>query len=131
MSFLQAPYPLFSASRHQLLGIARAVKAMHSLSVVHGNLKIVCIFLPKNLSYVLTFFQTNVLVDAGGHARIAGLGATSISTTVLGVDVDKFFHGAAPELADPQRFRLTITGATTASDVYAFGILAWEVSRGT
>ena len=47
-----------------------------------------------------------------------------------GVDIDRFFHGAAPELVDPQRFRLTDTGATTASDVYAFGVLAWEVSRG-
>lgn len=45
-----------------------------------------------------------------------------------GVDVDRFFHGAAPELVDPQRFRLTDTGATPASDVYAFGVLTWEVS---
>ena len=42
--------------------------------------------------------------------------------------VDRFFPGAAPELIDPQRFRLTNTGATRASDIYAFGILAWEVS---
>ena len=46
-----------------------------------------------------------------------------------GVDIDRFFHGTAPELVDPQRFQLTDTGPTTASDVYAFGVLAWEVSR--
>lgn len=76
------------------------------------------------------FFQTNILVDADGHTRVAGLGAASISPTVLGIGVDTFFLGAAPELSDPQRFRLINTEATTASDVYAFGVLAWEVSRG-
>ena len=63
-----------------------------------------------------------------GRAYIAGLGAASTPSTVLAVDVDRSFHGAAPELIDPQRFRLTDSGATMASDVYAFGVLAWEVS---
>ena len=49
---------------------------------------------------------------------------------IPGVDIDRFFHGAAPELVDHERFGLTDTGATTASDVYAFGVLAWEVSIG-
>ena len=74
------------------------------------------------------FFQTNILVDADGHARVAGLGATSVPSVVPRVDVDRFFPGAAPELIDPQRFRLTNTGATKASDMYAFGVLTWEVS---
>jgi len=75
------------------------------------------------------FFQTNVLVDADGHTSLAGLGTASIPSIVPGTDVDRFFHGAAPELIDPQHFQLTNTGATDASDVYAFGVLAWEVSR--
>ena len=46
------------------------------------------------------------------------------------VDIDRFFHGAAPELASYHEHfdGLTETGATKASDVYAFGVLAWEVS---
>ena len=44
------------------------------------------------------------------------------------MDIDRFFHGAAPELVNPQHFGLTDTGATKASDIYAFGVLAWEVS---
>lgn len=59
---------------------------------------------------MLKLLQTNILVDADGHVRVS------------------FFHGAAPELINPQHFRLTNTGATKASDVYAFGVLAWEVS---
>jgi hypothetical protein len=47
---------------------------------------------------------------------------------VPGVDVDRFFHGAAPELIDPQRFGLVGTESTKASDIYAFGMIAWQVS---
>ena len=72
------------------------------------------------------FFQTNVLVG-GGHARIAGLGMASILRAMPGVNVDRSFHGAAPELIDPQRWGSTNPGATMASDVYAFAILAWQV----
>ena len=77
----------------------------------------------------LTVIQSNILVDADGRVHVAGLGATSIPPTALRVAVDTFFHGAAPELIDPRRFRLTNAGATAATDVYAFGVLAFEVSE--
>jgi len=70
---------------------------------------------------LLTFVQTNILVDSCGRARVAGLG------TALLPSADGFFHGTAPELVDPPRFGLTDAGTTKASDVYAFGVLAWEV----
>jgi hypothetical protein len=88
-----------------------------------------CVPILSTWDHALTFIQTNILVDADGHTRVAGLGATSIPSTTPRVEVDRFFHGAAPELIEPRRFRLTNTGATTASDVYAFGVLAFEVSR--
>lgn len=62
-----------------------------------------------------------------GHVRFAGLGTASILRAMPGVDVDRSFHGAAPELIDPQRWGSMDPGATMASDVYAFAILAWEV----
>jgi hypothetical protein len=86
------------------------------------------IYHPGN--HALTFVQTNMLVGADGHIRVAGFGAASSPSAVSRVDVDSFFHGAAPELIEPQRFRLINTVATTASDVYAFGVLAFEVSTG-
>ena len=116
-------------SQCQLLEIARGVKSVHELNIIHRNLKIVRSPTPR-AGRALTFIQTNILIDSGGHARIAGLGAALLPPAASGVDIDRFFHGAAPELVDPQRFRLPNTEPTTASDVYAFGVLAWEVSGG-
>lgn len=45
-----------------------------------------------------------------------------------GLDTDTFFHGTAPELVGGGQFGLTETGATKATDIYAFGVLAWEAS---
>jgi len=81
----------------------------------------------SDFEHVPTFFQTNVLVGGGGHAYIAGLGTASIIRAMPGEDLDRSFHGAAPELIDPQRLGSTNPGTTMASDVYAFAILAWEV----
>jgi len=76
----------------------------------------------------LTFSQTNILIDPEGHARIAGFGVALILSSLPGVEIDRFFHGAAPELVDPQNAGWSSTGATKASDVYAFAVLSWEVS---
>jgi len=101
---------------------------MHKLDFVHGNLKIVRLFLHPHIDHALTFVQTNILVDAGGHARVGGLAVAFHPPATPGVEIDMFFHGAAPELVHPQRFGLADTGATKDSDMYAFGVLAWEVS---
>ena len=63
------------------------------------------------------------------HAYIAGLGAASILPAIPTTDIDRAFHGAAPELIDPERWGLADAGATMASDVYAFGVLTWEVGN--
>ena len=80
------------------------------------------------LRHVLILFQSNILVDAAGHIRVAGFGAASAPFTTSRIDVDRRFYGAAPELIDPQLFRTTDAGATKASDMYAFSISVWEVS---
>ena len=100
----------------------------HNLNIVHGNLKIVSLSPHSCLGPVLILAQTNILVDASGRARIAGFGAAILPSAMPGVNIDRFFPGAAPELVDPQRFGLTDTGATEDSDMYAFGVLAWEAS---
>jgi len=76
----------------------------------------------------LTSLQTNVLVDSDGRPHIAGLATAFIPSTMFGEDVDRSCPGTAPELIDARPWGFTDTGATTASDVYAFGVLAWEVN---
>jgi hypothetical protein len=66
-------------------------------------------------------------VDGDGHVRIAGLGTAFALSTTPTVDVHRSFYGVAPELIDPHRWGLHDTGATMASDVFAFAGLAWEV----
>ena len=101
---------------------------MHKRDVVHGNIKSVRPFHYLRFNHKLTPPQTNILVDTEGHARIAGLGVALIPSPMPGVDIDRFFPGAAPELVDPQNVGSSSTGATKASDMYAFAVLAWEVS---
>ena len=74
------------------------------------------------------FSQSSILVDVRGPARLGGFGVTLLPPDTPGVEIDRFFHGAAPELVECERFGLTDTRATKASDVYAFGVLVWEVS---
>ena len=66
-------------------------------------------------------------MNVDGSVRIAGLGMAFALTTTPVVDAYRSFHGVAPELIDPQRWGLHDAGATMASDVYAFAVLAWEV----
>ena len=107
--------------------VAQALEYLHNRDVVHKNVKIVRAFLHLP-THALTLPQANVLVDARGNAHLGGLGVALLPSDTPVVNVDKFFYGAAPELVEPERFRLIGTGATKASDVYAFGVLAWEVS---
>ena len=49
-------------SRHQLLGIARAIKAMHNINVIHGNLGIVRTFLCPRFSTCSRSFRLTSLL---------------------------------------------------------------------
>jgi len=128
LSFLSPPLAIILVSRHQLLAVARAMMDIHNLNVIHGNLEIVRTLPSLHFGYALTFIQKNIFIDAGGRVRLAGLGAVSIPSTMPGVDVDRSFD-TVPELIDPQCFGLSDTECTMANDIYAFGIIAWEVSR--
>jgi len=81
---------------------------------------------------VLTLFQRNVLVDSNGVARLGGLGsafALSLPASRSDVDDGRLFCGIAPELINPHTFGLVHARTTKDTDMFAFSMLAWEVSR--
>jgi len=82
--------------------------------------------------HMFTFacLQTNVLVDSKDTPRIAGLGSVLIhwqSPPVARSEESRVPRSSAPELADPEAFGLPGPQPTKASDIYALGVLAYQV----
>ena len=72
------------------------------------------------------------MVDDDGVARLGGLGSAfslSLPASWSDIGTKKFFYGIAPELVNPNAFGLVSARATKATDMFAFGMLAWEVSQ--
>ena len=82
-------------------------------------------------TFTPTFFQTNVLVDSDGTPRIAGLGSASIQSfpAVWSEDPPELTRCHAPELLNPGAFGLPNAQVTEQTDIYAFGVLAYEVAH--
>ena len=106
---------------------------MHDQGVVHGDLKGVC-FQATWSPCGLPCSQANILIDYGGHARLADFSlltivsdqSTVISTCIQGGTV----QWMSPELIDPDRFGLEKTRPTKESDCYALGMVVYEVLSG-
>lgn len=86
----------------------------------------------RHSTHVHLIPQANILVGEEGTVRIAGLGNASILShpTVEGkAGTDRLSRGNAPEMAWPGvPPNLTDpTRPTKVSDMYAFGVVAWEV----
>ena len=117
---------------HQIRGIARGLKHVHDQGIVHGRLCSVRLSLisrfrnPRGLTYP----QQNILVGPNGTPCITGFGSSFIlSRPDLWSDADDvgFHRGIAPELMRPLERGKPATRITKASDMYAFGMLTWEV----
>ncbi|KAF9779523.1 kinase-like domain-containing protein [Thelephora terrestris] len=102
-----------NARRLELLtDVAQSLRRMHNLGIVHGSLQV-----------------AHVLVDKDGAAHISGLGNAYIlphSTAWAaegGMGADRLGPGLAPDVTDS-------TQPAEASDVYAFGVMAFEILTG-
>ena len=73
----------------------------------------------------------NILVDSKDTPRIAGLGSVRLESSPATWSEDS--HGltrcSAPELVNPEAFRPPRPHTTKASDVYAFGVLVYQVKH--
>jgi serine/threonine protein kinase len=108
----------------KVIDILQGLGFIHSLDVVHGDLKPVCTrhdpLLPRSLMYR----KDNVLIDVQGRARLTDFGlaitlnATVASATVNGLGTPCYM---APELWGDEK-------PAKASDVYALAMTVWHVS---
>ncbi|KAF9649159.1 hypothetical protein BDM02DRAFT_3186563 [Thelephora ganbajun] len=104
-----------------LTDIARCLNRLHDLGIVHGDLQ-----------------TANILVDKDGTIRIAGLGNAYVLphstawTAEGGTRTDRLSRSCAPELARPGMLSNVpdSTHPTKASDMYAFGVITFEVLTG-
>ncbi|KZO98417.1 kinase-like protein, partial [Calocera viscosa TUFC12733] len=104
---------------HMLIGVARGLKYVHSQGIVHGDLK-----------------ANNVLVDDQGQPRLMDFGLSFDQEELNKVQTtSSMFYGncrwLAPERLNPTEFNLRPAEArSTSSDVYAFGMVIYEVFSG-
>jgi serine/threonine protein kinase len=98
----------------KLLEIAQGLDFLHSLNIVHGDLR-----------------GTNILISDNFSACIADFGLTTIPgvETTMESDSPASIHWAAPELFDPAAFGCDRCIRAASSDVYAFACVCVEVSR--
>lgn len=108
---------------------------MHDLGVVHGNLEIVscCTLFRVYHMFTFTCLQTNVLIGSEDTPRIAGLGSALVnwqpSPVAWSDESHELTRCSAPELVNPGAFGLAGLHPTKASDIYALGVLAYQVKH--
>lgn len=80
------------------------------------------------------YLQANIRIDEQGVARIAEFSSATIilERDIAFEDIDESAESnvsrwCSPEILHPGSFGLTKEKATKASDMYAFGMLAYEV----
>jgi non-specific serine/threonine protein kinase/serine/threonine-protein kinase len=102
-------------TRLQLLRqVCTAVQYAHQRGIVHRDLK-----------------PANILVSADGVPKVVDFGVAKLleSSALASVTITSFFPGPlTPNYASPEQLRGL--AVTTASDVYALGVLAYEVIAG-
>ena len=129
----RSPSPRFSLL-YQLLQVAKGLQYLHSLDIVHGNLKGVSDASPQTNLSLIKFVQANVLISESGNARVCDYGLTPfISDPTFTVAATPGVVGSsqwlAPELIGPPegpnpRFE------SKPADVFAFAMLVVEVYTG-
>jgi serine/threonine protein kinase len=108
----------------QISEIASGLAYLHSVPVVHGDLRGVSSSSASNHIPNVGYLQQNILIDSNSRPHIADFGLSRILNEHLLLDMaQQSFRWLAPELMDDGELRVT-----PASDVYAFACTCYEVS---
>ena len=85
---------------------------------------------------MLSPIKINILIDNGGHARLADFSLMTILSdpsnvlTVSSNNSGSTNRWMSPELVEPRHFGFEKTYHTKSSDCYAFGMVIYEVISG-
>jgi serine/threonine protein kinase len=111
----------------QLSQCAHGLKYLHTQSpaLIHGDVKAVCV-LVIFVQLVVTFRQSNILIDNDGSIRLTDFGLISISETEnFRTTIVQGGRGSTRWMA-PELFQTGIKKSRS-SDIYAFGMTIIEV----
>lgn len=76
--------------------------------------------------------QLNILINSDGHAVIADFGLGAVLSTNSFATIAESGGGTerwmAPELLDPEQYGFSHCSPSKESDIYAFGMVIYEVS---
>jgi len=108
---------------------------MHGEGMIHGDLKGVRFRTLANTPPDVLFIKVNILVDQGGHARLADFGLLTIvsdptNLTTSSSSKTGTLRWTSPEILDPERFGFKKRRSTRESDCYALGMVVLEVLTG-
>ena len=81
------------------------------------------------------YTQTNIVIDSNSHARLTDYGLFAIVSDLITVDPGSTASPSvgtvrymAPELLNPSGFNLKDSNPTMKSDIYALGVVTYQVS---
>jgi serine/threonine protein kinase len=119
----------------QLTDVARGLIYMHGEGIIHGDLKGVGVQIQTLIPrcFLMFFFKANILIDQGGHARLADFGLIAIvSETGNSLTTNPSaglgtMRWMSPELFVQEHSAYQGGQRTGASDCYALGMVIFEV----
>ena len=117
----------------QLHDVASGLEYLHHQPFVHSDIKSVSVG-PFALHHWLTVLQGNVLIDSNRTARIGDFGLTNVTTSAsISMALSTPSGGGTCRWMAPELLKSDDAGGASPkpskeSDVYAFGMLAYEVN---
>ncbi|KAF9778335.1 kinase-like domain-containing protein [Thelephora terrestris] len=97
-----------------LKGVTKGLIHMHDRGMIHGDLR-----------------GVNILIDNDGNARLAGFDMATVAARQQTLPyANGWIPWMSPELMDPRSFGLLDKHPTVKSDVYALGMVIYEVLSG-